>query len=148
MTDNRSTPRFFKVVFPGDIETGRYTGTTPKQAASKAFTKYMQRQRMQGEDVNNTVTMSLKETTRGCDHNTYEYECKRTRLAEPMEIQITGEAGEQRTVRYEYRNEVKNVFHHPANANNDNAQEQVVREFNDLKIDDDELSDNDDDIEV
>lgn len=98
--------RYFKLIIDGRA-CGRYTGDTPKQAASKAFTKVLQNARQQGGDIPNEMTIYLKESTRGCDKKIYGYRCSRVKLDQPQSLVITdNDTGQQKTITYEYRNRV------------------------------------------
>jgi len=101
----RVPPRYFKLINPttGECE-GRYTGQTPKQAASKAFTKLIQR----GTAQSGVKTdIFIRESTRGCVPKTYGYAAQRTKLANPHELQIADAiTGETKTIVMHFRNQI------------------------------------------
>jgi hypothetical protein len=64
-------PRYFTVEFPE--KGGRYSGSTPKQAACKAFTQLR-------KNRNGKFKFSIRETTETSSHKTYNYEGNRLKL--------------------------------------------------------------------
>jgi hypothetical protein len=103
--------RYFKLINPTTNKTyGRYTGDTPKQAASKAFTKLLRQAKQQGELIETTMPIHLKESTRGSSRKVYGYEAGRVALPEPQEIVITDKVtGQEKTITYNYRNMIKKI---------------------------------------
>lgn len=95
--------RYFTLVSYGSTETkqGRYTGSFPKQAASKCFTRLCR-----GGIVKNNkkIIIIIKETTRGSNKKTHSYECIRQKLSNPQNIQIGGAS-----ITYEYENIIKKI---------------------------------------
>lgn len=77
--------RYFSVVGPKGETYGRYKGSSPGSAASKAFT-----QLARSKSVNGDVKLKLRETTSGSGHKTYEYKCKKVKLAKPVVREIAG----------------------------------------------------------
>ena len=103
--------RYFKLV---DLKTGkshgRYTGDTPKQAASKGFTKMLQKLKTEGKKAPKNSTIFLRESTRGSARKVYGYEATRQKLPEPQELVITDkETGVEKTIVYFYRNKIHKV---------------------------------------
>lgn len=104
--------RYFKLI---DAKTGgsygRYTGDTPKQAASKGYTKMLQKLKSEGKQPPKQATIIyLRESTRGSARKIYGYEASRQKLPEPQELVITDkETGEEKTIVYHYRNRIKKV---------------------------------------
>lgn len=115
--------RYFKVIDPvtGECQ-GRYTGTTPKQAASKAFTKVIQRQKQAMRDADSdadsdtdsdadvqvdSTPIYLRESTRASDRKVFGYTCKKIQLDEPIERHITSERGETITISQYSKNHIE-----------------------------------------
>jgi len=104
--------RYFKTI---DAKTGdsygRYTGETPKQAASKAYTKLLQKFKSDGKAVpKQSTTIFLRESTRGSARKIYGYEASRQKLKEPQRLFITDkETGEEKEIVYHFRNKIKKV---------------------------------------
>lgn len=82
--------RYFKLIDQDGYKCGRYSGSTPKQAANKALTTILFKIRQENVDFVDDVPIkfSIQECTRGSSHKKYEYEGKRVKLETPMEIQI------------------------------------------------------------
>jgi hypothetical protein len=103
--------RYFKLI---DAKTGksygRYTGDTPKQAASKGFTKMLQKLKSDGKHPPKQSTIYLRESTRGSARKIYGYEAFRQKLPEPQPLVITDkETGQEKTIIYHFRNKIKKV---------------------------------------
>jgi len=94
--------RSFKVQLPGSEEySGRFTGSTPYQAANKALSKYFR----VTEKPKSVVTFSIRESTRGSKHNVYTYEGHRVKLETPVTYTI----GEGNTITKHHKNQLKKV---------------------------------------
>ncbi|CAH6421070.1 Hypothetical protein MVR_LOCUS259 [uncultured virus] len=94
-----SPRRFFKVLDPhtGELR-GRYTGSTPKQAAAKAASQLFH------QYGNESFRFAIQESSRGCDKKQYAYEAQRIPLTQSHTVTI----GDQ-TVTYLYRNQITPV---------------------------------------
>lgn len=103
--------RYFKLIDAKTLKSfGRYTGETPKQAASKGFTKLLQKLKENGKTVPKETTIYLRESTRGSNRKVYGYSASRQKLPEPQELVIKDkETGEEKTITYHYRNKIKKV---------------------------------------
>ena len=103
--------RYFKLVDPKTGESkGRYTGDTPKQAASKGYTKMLQELKREGKKAPKQSTIYLRESTRGSARKVYGYEAMRQKLPEPQELNIVDKVtGEEKTIVYHYRNKIHKV---------------------------------------
>jgi hypothetical protein len=102
--------RSFKVQLPGNTEfSGRFTGSTPYQAANKALSKYYRTT----TNPKSTVTFVMRESTRGCKKNgaypTYTYEGYRDFLPEPVSYTITDKDGKTNTIVKKHKNHLKKV---------------------------------------
>ena len=94
--------RSFKVQLPGTEEySGRFTGSTPYQAANKALSKYFRTV----ENPKSVVTFSIRESTRGSKHGVYTYEGHRIKLETPVTYTI----GEGNTITKHHKNQLKKV---------------------------------------
>ena len=104
-TEGESTgkvTRSFKVQLPGSEEySGRFTGSTPYQAANKALSKYFR----VTDKPKSVVTFSIRESTRGSKHNVYTYEGHRVKLETPVTYTI----GEGNTITKHHKNQLKKV---------------------------------------
>lgn len=104
--------RYFKLIDPKTGRSyGRYTGDTPKQAASKGYTKILQKLRSEGKTLpKHATTIYLRESTRGSARKVYGYEASRQKLPEPQKLEITDDqTGETKTIVYHFRNKIKKV---------------------------------------
>ncbi len=112
---HKSSPRirYFKLVDPETGKTfGRYTGETPKQAASKGFTKYLQNLRSNGVIFDNSIVKNilLRESTRGSARKRYAYSASRQKLEEPQKLTIMDHnTGELKSIVYNYRNRINKI---------------------------------------
>ena len=87
---------------------GCFVGRTPRQAASKAFTRLMKHKEYQNEhDENEHVTFYIKEITRGSkrQYKKYGYSGKRITLDNPREVDI-GRGNYRRTIKYKHKNKI------------------------------------------
>ena len=103
----KSGQRYFKLINSKTGKAyGRYSGDTPKQAASKGFTKLVQQMRSNGENMTG-ATIFLQESTRGCNGKTYAYKASRVKLPHPQELRIRDPAtGAEKIITYNYRNKI------------------------------------------
>lgn len=109
--DKKAKSRFFKLI---DAKTGRsfgrYAGATPKQAASKGYTKILQKLKTEGKAIPKQATLIyLRESTQGSAHKIYGYEAFRQKLATPSSLEIEDDNGDIKTIIYNYRNKIKKV---------------------------------------
>jgi hypothetical protein len=111
-TPNESKCRYFKALYPNSGKyCGRYTGVTPKQAASKAFTKLLQIKKREGSEIPTSMPIYLRESTRGSSRKVYGYEASQQKLSEPQQLIITDkETGTEKTIEYSYRNSTKKIY--------------------------------------
>jgi hypothetical protein len=103
--------RYFKLVKSkiGDQE-GRFTGRTPKQAASKAFTKLLMKAKENSTMPDQSTKIFIKESTRGSKQKIYGFEAKRVELDQPQELTIMDKStGQFKTISYKYRNEINRL---------------------------------------
>ncbi|AEQ32871.1 hypothetical protein CE11_00358 [Megavirus courdo11] len=108
-TKEATKDRYFKLIDPKTNESyGRYTGGTPKQAASKAYTKTVQGLKGGGKPIPKKSTIILRESTRGSPRKYYGYEASRLQLAEPQILEINTD-GETKTITYNFRNKIKKI---------------------------------------
>ena len=105
--------RYFKMIDPSSGSTiGRYTGDTPKQAASKGYTKMIHRDKKAGKRTpsGTRTKIYLRESTRNSNQKTYGYEAIRKKLKDPEEVEIKDdETDEVKKIVYRYRNEIKKI---------------------------------------
>jgi hypothetical protein len=102
--------RYFKMIDESGNTIGRYTGETPKQAGSKAFTKLVQRTKKEGGKVPKKINIYLRESTRRSNRKTYGYVASRRQLEEPQELEIQdATTGETKRITYYYRNDIKKI---------------------------------------
>lgn len=68
-TEEDEGKRYFKLINEDGSTKGRYTGETPKQAASKGYTKMLQQMKKDGEKIPKHSIIYLRESTRGSQKN-------------------------------------------------------------------------------
>jgi hypothetical protein len=117
---NAKKNRFFKRIDPETGEAiGRYTGATPKQAASKGYTKSVRKQKSIGKKVPAKSVLYLRESTRGSQRKIYCYEAERLKLDEPQELIIKDKkTGKNKKIIYQYRNRIKKMHFDPEDLKN------------------------------
>jgi len=103
--------RYFKFINLKTNESyGRYTGDTPKQAASKGYTKLLKKLKDEGKVAPNKTIIYVRESTRGSGRKIYGYEAYRQELPKPQELFIQDKlTGEEKKIVYNYRNKIKKV---------------------------------------
>lgn len=101
--------RYFKLIDPETgLSFGRYTGDTPKQAASKGFTKMVQKLKKQKESIPKHSIIYLRESTRGRGRKIYGYKATRVQLPKPQKLTITDpKTKKKKVIVYRYRNKIK-----------------------------------------
>lgn len=106
-----ATERYFKLFDAKSGKAlGRYTGDTPKQAASKGYTKFLQKLKENGKAAPKETTIYMRESTRGSPRKVYGYTAARVKLGEPATVTIKDKvSGEEKTVTYQYRNKIKKI---------------------------------------
>jgi len=106
--------RYFRLVYNDEVQ-GRFTGKMPKQAASKAFTSlYKQNKKMQhGQGMNlnveEPISFSIIECTRGIKHRKFYYTGIRHKLDKERTIEIRDHRDPKimTIVKYKYYNSIK-----------------------------------------
>lgn len=101
--------RFFVAYDENDQTIGTFTGETPKQAASKAFTALM------GKTEDESLAESgmkiyLKEIAPDGNKKIYGYDAKRKKLDYPIEVTtVDKKSGEKKVITYQYENQIKKI---------------------------------------
>lgn len=101
--------RFFKLIGPDSTGIGRYTGNTPRQAASKAFTRLIQEKKRNNVEIANPTTVRVRECTRGSPRKEFVYSCDQVELSSPQSLVINLPNGENKTITYRYRNQIHKI---------------------------------------
>lgn len=100
--------RYFKLVDGKSGENiGRYVGSNPKQAASKAYTKFIKKSGKAGKKGGHQTTLYLRESSRGSNKKVYAYTAVRKALDEPQTREVTDDKGVTKTITNNFRNEIK-----------------------------------------
>ncbi len=100
-TDTYNNKRFFRGVYNNE-SFGRYSGTTPRQAACKAFSSLLKQ--IKGE---NKADFEIRECTRGSQHKTYKYTGEKKKLDAPVNV-VIGSGPTHKTISYRFANKVTN----------------------------------------
>ncbi len=130
--------KYYKL-YCGNKPCGRFTGTKPKQAASKAFTSLMQKNKTDGP-----VEFSIRESSRGCDKKEYSYIGERKELDIPMTAMIGG-----KEITYKYVNNIhrqKKIDKKNSKKKQNLEDENDIEDKNDNKQNNKEESDSEQDI--
>lgn len=101
------TLRFFKHVDTDGRSFGTFSGMTPRQAASKAFTKLVIQKKKTGTEIENETPVVMQDDR----DRIYGYVASRTKLDPPHELSIidntTGDV--KKKITYCYRNQIKKI---------------------------------------
>jgi hypothetical protein len=90
--------RAFKYYDPiTNLSRGTYYGKSPKQAASKCFTRFLR-----GNTTQNSAVICIKEATKGKNNKIFKYSCKRNKLQHPIEVLMRGSR-----VIYRHKNSIR-----------------------------------------
>ena len=104
-----SKERYFKLLNANGTSSGRFSGMTPKQAASKALTSLLRESRG-GSGTNTEYRINMVETTRGADREKeHIFIGSRIALDQPEEVVIRGPGGESKSITYGFRNKLERV---------------------------------------
>lgn len=103
--EDGSKTRYFKVIVSGGDPHGRFSGTKPKQAATKALTSILRTRKTNKESTAGEIKFCIRECTRGSKQKTYNYIGERVKLENPMTVQIGG-GDNQKTITYKFNNRV------------------------------------------
>ena len=103
--------RFFRAVDDtNDGADGRYTGETPKQAASKRFTKFLQKIKSNGNPIpKKPINIFIRESTRNSPGKIYGYSALKVALKEPQILKFTDQNGDVKKIEYKFRNKLKKI---------------------------------------
>ena len=95
--------RYFAIIKPNGTRCGRFTGSTPKQAARKCACRLYQKLAQSGQNPNQEITFIMRETTRHSKRKMYFYKAKRVHLLNPQSVTITDQStGQNKTITYKY----------------------------------------------
>ena len=98
--------RTFKAMLPGETEySGRFTGSTPYQAASKAVTKYHKLHKNNKKEIK----FSIKESTQGSKKNVGHYFGQRVKQQNPVSYEVS-DNGNTRVISKDFKNVVKKIM--------------------------------------
>jgi len=100
--------RYFKLIDGDSLKTyGRYVGDTPKQAASKGFSKLVKKYKVEKKKLPANLTIYTKESTRKGPGKVYAYVANRNKLDKPQLIKIKDANGGDKQIKYEFRNDIR-----------------------------------------
>jgi hypothetical protein len=103
----KTKKRHFNMIFLESGEKrGYYEGSTPKNAANRAYSSYVKELRHQNKKIPSKINFGIIETTRGSRNNVTCYTGSRSKLDTPLVIQRAGTHGEVKPITYNYRNNV------------------------------------------
>ena len=98
--------RYFKYKLNNEDPHGRFTGSSPYQAASKVLSEIVKK------DNNNTkknYKFTLIETTKNSKKKQYQYEGKRIKLKKPIQYTIQKGGGEKKVMKKEFKNQLRKI---------------------------------------
>ena len=105
-TGGSTRKRTFKAMLPGETEySGRFTGSTPYQAASKAVTKYHKLHKNNKKEIK----FSIKESTQGSKKNVGHYFGQRVKQQNPVSYEVS-DNGNTRVISKDFKNVVKKIM--------------------------------------
>ena len=99
--------RSFRLFDPktGEVIGGRYRGRNPRQAASKAYTKLLKSDELDGSEE---TTLHIKESTRGGNRRIFAYSANREELKNPQKVELVGPNG-PRVICYRFKNRISKI---------------------------------------
>ncbi len=105
--------RYFKCIYEGETF-GRFSGYKPKQAAGKALTSILRSKTgSKKQAVNQEISYSMIECTRGRAHKVSQYVGKRVKLEKPNKVTIKSkdEKGNvvTKVIEYEFTNKITKI---------------------------------------
>ena len=105
--------RSFKSIYknPEDvvIQSGRYCGIKPKQAACKALTGIYKTFKKAGAKQSSEIKFGVVETTRNSKHKKYWYSGSKVKLDKPVKVEIKKKDGKLSKIVYQFNNVVKKI---------------------------------------
>lgn len=101
---NKET-RNFRVKLKNGSETGHFTGSTPRIAASKALTFLSTEYK-----TNKSMQFTIRETTQNSKKKEYSYEGKRQKLDKVEKVTYKTKDGRQVTISHKYKNQLKRKY--------------------------------------
>lgn len=105
MSEDKRRSRSFKVKLGDDKPYGRYTGESPYQAANKALSELIRKNKKDGNSTAGKINFTLIESTKGSKNKEHQYVGKRVSLKKP----ITYQTKDGVDVTKKYKNELKKV---------------------------------------
>jgi hypothetical protein len=102
-----SKKRTFKIKLADAEFCSRITGSTPKQAASKALTLLINQKKKSGKPTKGKVAFTIKETTRGSKGKEYSYQGEKVKLKTPTTYTIKSANGEVKTIVNKFKNVIE-----------------------------------------
>jgi len=100
----KRTKRYFEHIDSSGECLGKYSGTTLKQAAGKAFIRACRKSEKNGESINE-CTLLLREITKDPPGEISHFKASRKKLPEPVKIKLP----DGKEIIYEYSNHIKNM---------------------------------------
>jgi hypothetical protein len=102
-----SKKRTFKIKLADTEFCSRITGSTPKQAASKALTLLINQKKKAGKPIKGKQVFTIKETTRGSKGKEYSYQGEKVKLKTPTTYSIKSSNGEVKTIVNKFKNVIE-----------------------------------------
>ena len=102
-----SKKRTFKIKLADAEFCSRITGSTPKQAASKALTLLINQKKKAGKAQKGKLVFTIKETTRGSKGKEYSYQGEKVKLKTPTTYSIKSSNGEIKTIVNKFKNVIE-----------------------------------------
>jgi len=105
--------RSFKSIYKNPdnvvIQSGRYCGIKPKQAACKALTGIYKTFKKAGAKQSSEIKFGVVETTRNSKHKKYWYSGAKVKLDKPVKVEIKKKDGQRSKIVYQFNNVVKKI---------------------------------------
>ena len=97
--------RSFKIMLNGELKKSVFKGDSPYQAANKALSETIRTLMKEGGNVENEITFSLIESTKGSVKKEHQYTGHRVKLDVPVSYEVKG----GQVITKEYKNVLKKV---------------------------------------
>lgn len=103
--------RTFRSIEPKSTKQhGKYTGTSPMQAAKKCASKRFQSFKKSGKSIPQNIKIFIREATDESKYKVFGYQASRIKLLQPVSICILDRrTNNRRTVTYCYLNKLKSI---------------------------------------
>ncbi len=110
--------RSFKIMLNGEVKKSVFKGESPYQAANKALSETIRNMMKNGGNVDEEISFTLIESTKGSSKKEHEYVGHRVKLEVPVSYEVKG----GQTITKEYKNVLRKVKKMGVSSKNKNQE--------------------------